>query len=121
MLLAFLSLVASFAPAGRSEQHADDEPSMITMVVANVLSILLTHFVLRRDESRLTEAQRARAWLPASRMAALAFAPFALLIHYVRTRRTVVGFLFGVLVVACVMLVVELIAVATDALVTLVF
>jgi hypothetical protein len=114
MSFAFLLLATS---ASRATGN-DDEASISTLVAATTSSILLTYCVLKLDERRLSEEQLARAWLPASRMVAYVFAPFSLLVHFVRTRRSLVSVLFGGAVVACVLAIVELIAGAMEWLVT---
>ncbi len=121
MLLAISSLVAESAPAISRAPATDDEPSFITLFVVIATVMTLSKFILDRDERKLTANQMARAWPPASRMApvvfALVFMPlalFSLFVHFVRTRRSMVGALFGVLVVVCVLVVVELVAQGTE-------
>ena len=118
MLLTLLLLASSSTSTARGVP-AGDEVSIPTLIVATASSIALTFIVLKADERRLSREQRSRAWLPASQMVAYLFAPFSLLVHFVRTRRSVVGTLFGALVVVCVSVAVELVARATEWLVTL--
>ena len=48
------------------------------------------------DERRLTPEQEYRAWPAATRLAAVvAFGPLCLPVHFWRTRRSLLGFLFG--------------------------
>lgn len=121
MSLAILVLIAA-----SSSKPSDDEISMQALVVATISSIILTHFVLKFDERRLSPEQLARAWLPASRLFAYAMAPYSLLVHFLRTRvarfprtlaellKTMAWFAFGVLVVVCVLVLVEIVAQATE-------
>lgn len=53
--------------------------------------------IVLRDEKGLTEAQLERAWIPTSRAAALvAFGQLAVLVHFLRTRRSLYGLGLGV-------------------------
>ncbi len=62
------------------------------------VTVFTTWAVLRFDEKRLDDEERARAWLPASRAIAIGvFAPLSLVVHFVRTRRSWKGALFGTL------------------------
>jgi phosphatidylglycerophosphate synthase len=117
MSFPFLLLIAATMRAARGAT-VDDEPGMPAFIAATVSSILLTYIVLRLDERRLSKEQYLRAWLPASQMAAYLFAPLSLLVHFVRTRRSVGGGLLGMLVVVVVSVAGELVARATEWLVT---
>jgi hypothetical protein len=63
-------------------------------------SVLLTLKLLRWDTARLRPAMQARAW-PESTMlsASVAFAPLCLLVHFTRTRRSLLGFGLGLVAV----------------------
>lgn len=73
------------------------------MAVANVLvqlllSVFVTAWVVRRDMKRLTAEQLARCWNDASLwVAVVAFGPFCLPVHFVKSRRSVAGGLLGVI------------------------
>lgn len=59
-------------------------------------SVLLTLKLLRWDTARLPPAMKARAWPDATMLsAAVAFAPLCLLVHFTRTRRSLLGFGLG--------------------------
>lgn len=77
---------------------------MLDVVVVTVqlaLGIAVPAWLLRRDERRLPEGMLARAWPQASFWSAVvAFGPLCLPVHFVRTRRSVMGFLLGLLALA---------------------
>ena len=61
-----------------------------------VLGILVPHWVLRWDERRLSVEGRRRAWNDASHWSAVvAFSFLCLPVHFVKTRRSLRGFLLG--------------------------
>jgi hypothetical protein len=61
-----------------------------------VLSIGLPAALIRRDMRGLPPIQARRAWNSASFWSAVVgFGPLALVVHFTRTRRTVVGALWG--------------------------
>ena len=61
-----------------------------------VVSIALTAWLLRRDEKRLSELELSRAWnTPSFWIAVVYFSPLCLLIHGLRTRRSLMGLLIG--------------------------
>ena len=66
------------------------------LVVQAVISIGLTAWLLRLDERRLSEVELSRAWpTPSFWIAVVYFSPLCLLIHGVRTRRSLKGLLIG--------------------------
>jgi len=65
-------------------------------VLQAVVSIALTAWLLRRDEKRLSELELSRAWnTPSFWIAVVYFSPLCLLIHGLRTRRSLMGLLIG--------------------------
>ena len=76
---------------------------VLVIVVEWVIAIGAVIGILAWDDRRMTEAQRARAWPPATRLSAVGLVfvggvPFAFLgvaIHYWRTRRGVSGCLLA--------------------------
>jgi hypothetical protein len=73
----------------------------VDYVVSLAVGIGGSAAIVLRDERRLTPEQLARAWPPTSRNVALyAFSPFCVAVHFVRTRRSWIGFFWGVLWVA---------------------
>ena len=70
-----------------------------TLIVALslLLNALLPYLIVRRDLARLSEERLARAWPPASFLAAVyAFGPLSLPVHFTKTRRSLLGFALGV-------------------------
>jgi hypothetical protein len=69
-----------------------------TLIVALslVLNALLPYLIVRRDLARLSEQRLARAWPQASFLAAVyAFGPLSLPVHFVKTRRSLLGVALG--------------------------
>ncbi|HEY6557196.1 MAG TPA: hypothetical protein VI072_07980 [Polyangiaceae bacterium] len=61
------------------------------------LGILLPWSVVRGDLRRLTPEQLRRTWNPATFWCAIVvFGPLCIPVHFVKARRTVLGFLLGV-------------------------
>jgi hypothetical protein len=60
------------------------------------LGIALPVWVIRRDLRRLPAERRSRAWLDSTVWSAVvAFGPLALIVHFTRTRRSLLGFVLG--------------------------
>ena len=90
---------------------------ILPLLVAWAVSLVLLFGLVRWDESRLSDAQLARAWPVATRrMALVYFGAAALPIHFGRTRRSVWGVLQGVLWGAALAVVDELCGAGVDAL-----
>jgi hypothetical protein len=74
---------------------------VLEVVVQMVLNIALPAWLIRWDERRLSELQLSRAWPPASFwIAVVAFGPLCLPFHFVRTRRSLLGLVWGILAFA---------------------
>ena len=74
---------------------------VVAVILQLVLGIALPTLLLRFDEHRLSHERLARAWPRASFWSAVvAFGPLCLPVHFVRTRRSVTGFLLGLLALA---------------------
>lgn len=74
-------------------------------------SVLLTLKVLRWDTARLRPAMQARAWPDSTLLsAAVVFAPLCLLVHFARTRRSVVGLGLGLVAVCATTVAVSLLS-----------
>lgn len=70
-----------------------------TLVVALSLTLnaLLPYWIVRFDLRRLSAERLSRAWTEASFLSAvIAFGPFSLPVHFVKTRRSAAGFGLGV-------------------------
>ncbi|HEY4159733.1 MAG TPA: hypothetical protein VGM29_16595, partial [Polyangiaceae bacterium] len=60
------------------------------------LNGFLPYLVVRFDEARLSPERLARAWNPASFWVAIVvFGPFSIPVHFVRTRRSLLGLALG--------------------------
>ena len=71
---------------------------VIEVVVQMVLNIALPAWLVHWDEKRLSKLELSRAWPQASFwIAVVAFGPLSLPVHFLRTRRSLLGFLLGVL------------------------
>jgi len=69
---------------------------VLALVIPQLAAIIFVFVVLAWDETRMTNEMRDRAWPTASRrIAAVYFTPFALPIHFLRTRRSWRGLLLG--------------------------
>jgi hypothetical protein len=75
------------------------------VVLAMLMNIAFPAWVVRWDERRLPALALSRAWNPASFwIAVVAFGPLCLPVHFVRTRRSIWGFLLGIFAFATVIL-----------------
>lgn len=69
---------------------------MLLVAVQMILGVVVPALVVRRDLRRLPPVQRARAWPDASVWSAAALVSvLAVVVHFTRTRRSVLGFLLG--------------------------
>jgi hypothetical protein len=85
--------------------------TVVDLVLQFVLGIALTAWVVRRDMRRLPPERYARAWNVASFWSAIyAFGPLCIPVHFARTRRSVLGFLLGVLWTAGVLVAIGLVS-----------
>ncbi len=91
---------------------------VVLFVLGWIVSTATTFGILILDERSMGDALLERAWPPVSRNAAVCFfGPLALPVHFIRTRRNVVGILLGVGAVAIVAIVSELVGMALEAVV----
>ena len=71
---------------------------LLLLLVANLAAIVATGALVRWDEARLEHDELARAWpVVTRRIAVVFFAPFSLVIHFGRTRRSARGLCLGLL------------------------
>lgn len=69
---------------------------VISVAAQIALGIALPIWVIRRDLRGLPAERLARAWLDSTVWSAVvAFGPLALIVHFTRTRRSVLGFVLG--------------------------
>lgn len=72
--------------------------NVLELVLDLLLGVALTAWVIRRDMRSLPPERYARSWNVASFWSAVvAFGPLSIPVHYARTRRSILGFLRGVL------------------------
>lgn len=70
----------------------------LLFVLQLTLGILTPHWIVRLDSSRLDRTLWLRTWPPASHWCAVvAFGPVAVLVHFLRTRRSAGGVVLGLL------------------------
>ncbi len=78
--------------------------SVVDLVLQIALGIVLTAWVVRRDMRRASSQKLARSWNDASFWSAVvAFGPLCIPVHFVRTRRTLLGLGLGLLWAALVL------------------
>jgi len=85
--------------------------NVVDLVLQIALGVVFTAWVVRRDMRRLPPRLHARAWNEASFWSAVvAFGPLCIPVHFVRTRRTFVGFALGLVWMAGVLVVLSLLS-----------
>jgi hypothetical protein len=91
--------------------------TVVDLVLQTALGIVLTAMLLRRDMRRSSRERLSRAWNDASFWCAVVvFGPLCVPVHFVRTRRTVLGLCLGLLWTVGIFAVVALVSTAVDAL-----
>jgi hypothetical protein len=69
---------------------------VLEVALAMALNIALPALLVRWDERRLSDLGLSRAWNTASFWSAIvAFGPLAVPVHFMRTRRSLLGFVLG--------------------------
>jgi hypothetical protein len=92
---------------------------VLSFSVQLALNVGITAFILRWDEGRMDALASARAWPPASRWAAIvAFGPLCIPVHFVKTRRSLVGGLLGLIWMALAVIALGLAMMGWDVLLT---
>jgi hypothetical protein len=77
----------------------------IAQIILQLVQVAGALIWLRRDESRMSKAEQARAWWPATRdLLAFYLGPLAVCLHYARTRRGVRRILYPIATVVCTVL-----------------
>jgi hypothetical protein len=70
---------------------------ILVVALSLTLNALLPYLIVRRDLRGLSAERLARAWTdPSFLSAVVAFGPFALPVHFAKTRRSLAGFGLGV-------------------------
>jgi hypothetical protein len=81
---------------------------VLVLLVQFFASIFVTAWIVRFDIARLPARLKERAWPDSSLWAAVVwFSPLCLLIHFLRTRRSLLGLLLGILWLLAAMLAVS--------------
>ncbi len=89
---------------------------LVDSILGWIVVMPLTWLLLRLDESRLSEAQLEKAWPRSARnVYILFFSPFCLVVHFMKTRRWYLGWLFGLAAMALVVGVDMLVGTVIDA------
>lgn len=100
---------------GRSAVWSGAAVGVVELVLQIALGVALTAWVVRRDMRRLPPALLARSWNEASFWnAVVAFHPWSILVHFVRTRRSVWGLVLGVFWTALVVVLSWLVVAGVD-------
>ena len=82
---------------------------VVDLVLQIALGVALTAWVVSRDMRRLPAQRFARSWNEASFWSAVvAFGPLCIPVHFLRTRRTVLGFVLGLAWMAAVLAAISL-------------
>src|SRR5947208_2433576 len=69
---------------------------MLVVALSFTLNAALPYFIVKRDLLRLSGERLSRAWNEASFLSAvIAFGPLAILVHFVKTRRSWAGLALG--------------------------
>jgi hypothetical protein len=88
---------------------------VVDLVLQIALGVALTAWVVRRDMRRLPPSLFVRSWNEASFWSAVvAFQPWSILVHFVRTRRSAWGIVLGLFWTALVIVAMWLVVGALD-------
>jgi hypothetical protein len=83
-------------PAPHQETVAESILEIAAILVSGAVSWTVSALIIKRDEKRLSEEMLARAYPPATLAASVfLFQQIAVLVHFIRTRRSVKGFFLG--------------------------
>ena len=80
----------------RQETIAESIVEVVAILVSGAVSWTASAWIIKRDEKKLNDAMLARAYPPATLIASVfLFQQIAVLVHFVRTRRSFKGFFLG--------------------------
>jgi hypothetical protein len=80
----------------RQETVAESIVEVVAILVSAALSWIVSAWIIKRDEKKLDETMLARAYAPATLIASVfLFQQIAVLVHFIRTRRSFKGFFLG--------------------------
>jgi hypothetical protein len=79
-----------------TETVAESIAEVSALVVTAAVTWTTCAWIIKRDEKRLSEEMRERAYAPATLVASVFwFQQVAVLVHFIRTRRSIKGFFIG--------------------------
>jgi hypothetical protein len=80
----------------RQETVAESIVEVVAILVSGAVSWTASAWIIKRDEKRLDDVMLARAYAPATLIASVfLFQQIAVLVHFIRTRRSFKGFFLG--------------------------
>ncbi len=80
----------------RQETVVESIVEVVAILVSAALSWIVSAWIIKRDEKKLDETMLARAYAPATLIASVfLFQQIAVLVHFIRTRRSFKGFFLG--------------------------
>jgi len=80
----------------RQETIGESILEVVAILLSGAITWTVCAIIIKRDEKKLGEEMLARAYPPATLiMSVFAFQQIAVLVHFVRTRRSVKGFFLG--------------------------
>jgi hypothetical protein len=80
----------------RQETVAESIVEVVAILVSAGVSWTASAWIIKRDEKKLGDAMLARAYPPATLIASVfLFQQIAVLVHFIRTRRSIKGFFLG--------------------------
>ncbi|HEY2370415.1 MAG TPA: hypothetical protein VGH87_28660 [Polyangiaceae bacterium] len=80
----------------RQESVAESIVEVVAILVSAAVSWTVSAWIIKRDEKKLDDAMLARAYAPATLIASVfLFQQIAVLVHFIRTRRSFKGFFLG--------------------------
>jgi len=80
----------------RQETVAESIVEVVAIIVSGAVSWTASAWIIKRDEKKLDDVMLARAYAPATLIASVfLFQQIAVLVHFIRTRRSFRGFFLG--------------------------
>lgn len=80
----------------RQETVAESIVEVVAILVSGAVSWTVSAWIIKRDEKKLDATMLARAYAPATLIASVfLFQQIAVLVHFIRTRRSFKGFFLG--------------------------
>lgn len=83
-------------PHPRQETVAESIVEVVAILLTSAVTWTLCAWIIKRDEKKLNDTMLARAYPPATLIASVfLFQQIAVLVHFIRTRRSFKGFFLG--------------------------